>query len=332
MINLSRFVNIKPLVAATAAGALLAGCLALVTPLAAAEFPTRAIRLICGFAPGTSTDVLARALAQKMSEHLGQTVVVETMPGSNGVLAATNVAKAAPDGYTIMLITGSHVGNAAIGKKLSFHPVDGFAPILLFARSYGLALISNQGATSVPELVKVAKAEPGKLTYATSGVGNITHVAGALFEKSAGIELINVPYNSPTLATDVVGRQVDMAFISAVVAVPLIKDGKVKALAMTGPKRIPALPDVPTLQELGFKDFDVTGYFGLVAPAKTPDAVIQTLYSSASKALATPEVAKLIADSGLYADPLGPVEFTSFMREDLKTQTQLMQQLGIKVE
>lgn len=297
----------------------------------AADFPTKPIRLVCPFAPGVSTDVLARAFAKDMSQDLGQPVVVENRPGANGVLASTVVAKSPPDGYTLLFTTGSHVANAAMASTLQYRPVDDFTALFLAAQSYGLALVATK-YDSVADIVAAAKKAPGKLTYATSGVGNVTHVAGAMFEKVAGIDLIDVPYNSPTLSTDVMGGQVDMTFISTVTAVPLMKTGKVKVLATTGTMRPPTLADVPTFQQLGYKDFDITGYFGMLAPANLPPEITAILYRSLKKAGETKEVRDLLAESSLYPSDLDPKGFDAFLRKDLAYQTTLMKELGIQMQ
>jgi len=313
-----------------AAGMTLALCLG-VGEARAADFPNRPIRMICPFPPGASIDVLARAYAKEMSEVLGQPVVVENRPGANGVLASSLVAKAPGDGYTVLFTTGSHISNAAMATTLQYQPVEDFTGIFLAAKSYGLALVTAKYA-SVAELVADAKRNPGKLTYATLGTGNVTHVAGAVFEKAAGIDLVDVPYNSPTLNTDLMGGQVDLAFMSTVSAVPLARTGKVKVIATTGTMRPPTLPDVQTLQELGYKDFDVTGYFGLLGPAKIPPEVVTILYNAMRKGGDSKDVRALLADSSLYPGDLDPKAFDAFLREDLTYQTRLMKELGIQMK
>ena len=165
---------------------------------------------------------------------------------------------------------GAHIANAFVTKRLPFDVFKDFAPVTELAASYGLALITNLPVKSVPELIALAKQKPGQLTYATNGVGNITHVAGLLFQARTGTKMIAVPYNTPNLTTDVMTGQVDLTFYSIAAAAPLVNSGKIKALAVTGSRRSPTLPDTPTLQELGYKDFDITGYFGLLFPANTP--------------------------------------------------------------
>ncbi len=312
-------------------GTTLALGIAATAPAKAADFPTRPIRMICPFPPGASIDVLARAYAKEMSETLGQPVVVENRPGANGVLASTMVSKTPGDGYTLLFTTGSHVSNAAMATTLQYQPVEDFTPIFLAAQSYGLAVVSNKYG-SMAEMVAAAKANPGKLTYATLGIGNVTHVAGALFEKIAGIDLTDVPYNSPTINTDLMGGQVDMAFLSTVSAVPLVKTGKVKALATTGTMRPPTLPDVPTLKQLGYTDYDVTGYFAVFGPAKMPADIVATIYAALRKAGEAKDVKALLAESSLYPGDLDPKGFDKYVRDDLAYQTKLMKELGIQMQ
>ena len=296
------------------------------------DYPSRVIKLICPFSVGISTDILARGLAQKLSEGLGQSVIVENRPGANGIIAAGNVAKATPDGHTFLITTGSHTANPHVTKDLSYDAIKDFAPITQLAGSYGLALISNLPVKSVAELVELAKKKPGQLSYAMAGVGNLTHVAGLLFEARAGIKMVAVPYNTPNLTTDVLTGTVDLTFISTVSAVPLVNSGQVKALAITGPRRAPALPDTPTLQELGYKDFNLIGFFGTLFPANTPRDRVERMNRETVKALATPELKRLIEEAGLYVVGSSPDEFTAFLKKDFDYQGRLMSELGLKVK
>jgi putative tricarboxylic transport membrane protein len=298
----------------------------------AEDYPNKVIRIVNPFPAGGSTDVLARGLAQKLTQYLGQSVIVESRPGANGILGATSVAKSAPDGYTLLLTTGSHTANPHVAKELPYDAVKDFTPITQIAGSYGLALITNLPVKSVAELVELAKKKPGQLTYATSGVGNLTHVAGRLFEVRAGIKMIAVPYNTPTLMSDTTSGNVDMTFISTISAVPLVNSGRIKALAITGPQRSPGLPNTPTMQEQGFKDFDLTGYFGTLFPAKTPRERVDRVYRETARALATPEIKRLIEDAGLYVVGSKPDEFAAFIKQDYDYQGRLMDQLGLKAK
>jgi tripartite-type tricarboxylate transporter receptor subunit TctC len=298
----------------------------------AEQFPSRGIKIISPHPPGVATDVLARALAQKLSENLGVSVIVENRPGANGIIAATSIAKADPDGYTILITSGSHIANAFVTKNLPYNVLKDFAPVTQLAASYGLALITNLPVNGVSELVALAKTKPGQLTYATNGVGNITHIAGLLFDARSGTKMIPVPYNTPNLTNDVVAGTVDMTFYSAASATPLVKSGKIKALAVTGPRRDPDLPDVRTLQEQGYPDFDVTGYFGLLVPADTPRDRIDLIYRESSKAMNSPEVQKFLSGSGMYLVNSGPEEFGAFLKKDYNYQDKLMAEVGLKVQ
>jgi tripartite-type tricarboxylate transporter receptor subunit TctC len=317
---------------------ILAGCLALICSVPAlvsepfaADYPSRTIRIISPHPVGVATDVLGRALAEKLSASFGQPVIVENRPGANGIVAATEVAKAAPDGYTLHITSGVHIANAFVTKSLPYDVIKDFAPVTQLAASYGLALITNLPVNSVDELIALAKNRPGQLTYATNGVGNITHVAGLLFDARTGTQMVPVPYNTPNLTTDVMTGQVDLTFYSVASAAPLVNAGKIKALAVTGSRRAPTLPNTPTLQELGYKDFDVTGYFGLLFPAGTPRDRIDRIYHASKDALASPELQRVLDVSGMYPVGSSPEEFAAFLQKDYAYQDELMTELGLKV-
>jgi tripartite-type tricarboxylate transporter receptor subunit TctC len=302
------------------------------SPVTAEVYPNKAIHLISPFAAGVSTDVLARALAQKLTENLGQPVIVENRPGANGIIGASYVAKSAPDGYTFLITTGSHTANPHVSKDVPYDALKDFAPITQLAGSYGLVLLSNLPVKSVADLVELAKKKPGQLTYSTSGVGNLTHVAGRLLEARAGIKMIAVPYNNSALIPDTIAGTVDMTFISSVSAVPLVKGGQLKALAVTGTKRAPALPDVPTFLEAGIKDYDLTGYFGILFPANTPADRVDRVYQAAIKALTAPELKSIIETAGLFVVGSTPAEFGAFLKQDFDYQGRLMEELHMKIK
>lgn len=312
--------------------AALAVAWAVMAPLRAENYPARTIAIISPHPVGVATDILARALGEKLSAALKQPIVVENRPGANGVIAEGTVAKASPDGYTLLITSGAHIANAFTVKKLPYNVLKDFAPVTQLAASYGLALITNLPVKSVSDLVALAKKKPGQLTFATNGVGNVTHVAGLLFDARTGVNMTAVPYNTPNLITDVMTGQVDMAFYSVAAAAPLIHAGKVKALALTGSRRAPALPNLPTLQELGYKDFDVTGYFGLLFPAGTPRDRIETIYRASKDALSSPELKRVLDVSGMYAVGSSPDEFAAFLKQDYAYQDKLMGELGLKVK
>jgi tripartite-type tricarboxylate transporter receptor subunit TctC len=258
--------------------------------------------------------------------------VVENLPGANGIVATGNIAKAAPDGYTILITTGAHIANAFVAKDLPYDVIKDFAPGTELAASYGLALITNLPVNSVPELVALARSKPGQLTYATNGIGNITHVAGLLFDARTGTQMVPVQYNTPQLTADVISGTVNMTFFSVAAAAPLVKSGQIKALAVTGSRRSPSLPDTPTLQELGYKDYDVTGYFGLLFPMGTPRERIDRIHREALKALETPEVRRVIDAGGFYAVGGAPERFAAFLKQDYDHQNRLMTELGLKAK
>ena len=302
------------------------------TPAAADEYPSRTIKIISPHPVGVATDIIGRALAVKLSESLGQPVVLENRPGANGQIAAGVVAKAEPDGYTIHITTNLHVANAFVAKSLPYDVLKDFAPVTQFGTSYGLALITNLPVNSVPELIALAKQKPGKLTYATNGVGNITHVAGLLFDARTGTQMLAVPYNTPNLTSDVMTGTVDLTFYSIAAVAPLVNGKKIKALAVTGSRRAPALPDTPTLQELGYKDFDVSSWFGFLFPARTPRDRIDRFHRETMKALASPEIVRVFDTIGMYLRGSKPDEFAAYLQEDYKYQGKLLGELGLKAK
>ena len=318
------------------AGALLAACLALAaSPLRAETYPERPIRLIIPFAAGGPNDIIARPLADHMAQALGQPIVIDNRPGANGILGTAAVAKSPPDGYTLLMTTGSFTANAAVSAKMSYDALTDFIPVTLLAQSFGIALMVRPDfpAKSLRDLVEMAQRAPGTLSYAHSGIGNANYVAAELFQKLAGIELIKVPYKgSSSFAPDIMSGQVTMGFLSAVIATPNVKSGLLRALATTGSERAPSLPDAPTFQELGFKEMDVTGYFGLWVPAGTPAERVSLIQREAAKALQAPGLRKIIADSGLKAIGSTPEEFSRFVARDLDWQRDIVKRIGLQPE
>ncbi len=299
----------------------------------AAAFPTRHIRMIAPFTTGSTLDIMARLIAEQLTGALRQNTVVDNRPGANGIIGTDLVAKAPADGYTMLLTTGSFTGNLVLYKKLPYDGARDFTPITQIARSYGLVLAVNPSlpANSVKELVALAKSRPGKLTYGSGGVGNMTHLVGELFNAMAGIDIVHVPYKgSGPAMTDVLGRQIDMTFVSTVFVQPYIKDGRVRALALTGGERSPVLPDVPTFKELGFTEFEWTGWYGLWFPAKTPRDRVNRIQSEVRKAVATPQMKSRLDEFGLVGVASSPAEFAKFLREDFELQTRIVKRAGIE--
>ena len=254
----------------------------------AQSYPDRPIRLVIPFSAGGPNDLIGRPLTDKMSEALGQPFVIENKAGANGMIGTTLVAKSAPDGYTMLMTTGSFTANPAFEPKTTYNALTDFAPVTLLAESYGLALMTRPEfpAKSLAEFVTLAKQNPGKFSYGHSGVGNATYVAAELFQKLAGIELLKVPYRgTSSFAPDIMSGHVDVGFMSTTLATPNANSGLLRALAVSGRERAPSLPEVPTMQELGYKEMDVIGYFGLWFPAGTARERVMLVNREAVRAL-----------------------------------------------
>ncbi|HEY0337445.1 MAG TPA: tripartite tricarboxylate transporter substrate binding protein [Burkholderiales bacterium] len=295
-------------------------------------YPTRHIRLIAPFTAGSTLDIMARLVAQRLTAGLGQNVIVDNRPGANGIVGIDLVAKAPPDGYTMLITTGSFMGNIVLYKKLPFDGIRDFTAITLVASSYGLVLVVHPGvpAQSLKELVALAKSGSGKLSYGSSGAGNITHLVAELFNASAGTQIQHVPYkgSGPAL-TDVLARQIDMTFVSTVFVQPFIKDGRVRPLALTGTERAPVLPDVPTFKELGYPDVVMTGIYGLWFPVKTPAARVNRTHSEIRKAVATPDMKAKLDELGLVGVASTPAQFAKFIDDDVALQARIVKRAGI---
>jgi tripartite-type tricarboxylate transporter receptor subunit TctC len=298
-----------------------AGVVAL-APFAAhaeAAFPSKALTLVVPFSAGGTTDILARVVGQYMSKDLGQPVIIDNRAGAGGNIGAQMVARAAPDGYTILMGTvGTHAINQSLYKKMAFDPIKDFAPISRVALVPNL-LVSNpsQPFKTVKEMIAYAKANPGKLTFASSGSGSSIHLSGEMFQQMAGVEMQHIPYKGSAPAiTDLLGGQTAVMFDNMPSAIGHVRAGKLRAIAVTTPNRSPALPNVPTIAESGVPGYSATSWFGILAPAGTPAPVIARLNASILKALADPEVKKKLAEQG--AEPHGekPEQFAEFIRSE----------------
>ena len=285
-------------------------------PAQAQDYPNKPIHFIVPAAAGGPTDVTTRLLAQKMSALLGQTVVVEARPGAGGNIGADVVARAAPDGYTILMAPiGTHAINQTLYKKLPFDPIKDFTPISQVVQ-YPLLLVVNPDVPvkSVKELIDYAKANPGKLNRASGGSGTSMHLSGELFVHQAQLDMPHVPYkgSAPAL-TDVIGNHVQVMFDSMITALPLVKSGKLRALAVTGAQRSPVVPDVPTVAEAGLPGYSATGWIGVVGPANMPPEIANKLQAAIAKALADPDLRRTLIEQA--AEPVGstPAEFAKFI-------------------
>lgn len=305
---------------------------ALPTPAFPQTYPDKPIRLLVGFAAGGPTDVAARLVGEKLSEAFGKPVIVENITGAAGNIAADRVAKAPPDGYTLLAAASATiVTNPSIYQKLPFDPVKDFAPITQVAYTPNLLVVPNDlPVKSVAELVAHARAHPG-LTFGSAGVGTSQHLAGELFKTMAGIELQHVPYRGiSAVVPDLLGGRIHMVFGNITAVLQLVREGKVRALAVTSRQRWASVPELPTMIEAGFADFDSTAWFGLMAPAGTPAVIIDRLREEAVRALARPDIRKRFGDIGMEAIGNTPAEFAAIIAAETPQWAKVIRDAGIK--
>jgi len=308
---------------------------ALAIGASAQPYPTKPIRLVVPFPAGGTTDVLARAAAQKLTETLGQPVVVDNRPGAGGNIGAELVAKSPPDGYTLLMGTvGTHAINPSLYPKMPYDHVRDFVPVILVAGVPNVLVINPAlPVNSVQELIAYAKANPGKLNFASSGNGTSIHLSGELFKTMAGVQITHVPYkgSAPALQ-DLVGGQVQLMFDNLPSALALIKGGRLKALAVTSKERAPALPDVPTMTESGLPGFEASSWFGLLAPAGTPQPVVAKLNAEIAKWLASPEAKEKLLAQGANAAGGTPEDFTRHIAAETAKWQKVVKESGAKVD
>jgi len=319
--------KLRPLIVGAALTATTAASLA-------QDYPARPIRLILGFAPGGSTDLVARVVGQKMAEAWAQQVVVDNRPGANGMIGADLVAKANPDGYSLLL---SSIGPMAINASLYKMPYDivaDFAPISYTGNVTNLLVVHpSVAAANVKELIALAKAQPGKLTFGSSGTGGAPHMAVELFKILAKVNVVHVPYKGggPAMA-DLVGGQISGSFASMPSSIPFVRAGKLRALAVTAPKRSPAEPQIPTISEAGIPGFAVLDWQGLFTTAKTPPAIVNKLNAEVVRILALPDVVEKLAVAGVEIQTSTPREWGDFVKSEIAKWGKVVKEAGIKVE
>jgi tripartite-type tricarboxylate transporter receptor subunit TctC len=310
------------------------GLVALPLVAVAQDYPTRSIRLVVPFPPGGPTDVLARIVATRLGERLGQAVVIDNKPGASGMVGADLVAKAAPDGYTLLANASIHVINPSLYSKTAYDAIVDFAPISNLADvPLVLAVNPKVSARTVPEFVALAKSSKPSLAFASAGNATSQHLSGEAFKMAANLEMLHVPYkgSAPAL-TDLIGGQVQLMFDSLPSAMPHLKAGTLRPLAVTTPKRSAALPEVPTIDESGYPGFAISTWYGVWAPAGTPAAVVQRLSREIAAIVRQPEVRQQFL--GLGAEPVGntPEEFAAFTKAELSKWAGIVKRSGAKVD
>lgn len=299
------------------------------------KYPSKPVRLIVGFAPGGASDVPARLVAQKLSESIGQSVIVENRPGADGILAADFVAKSAPDGYTVAYVTAGHAMNSVLhAKTLPYHPVNDFTPISLVA-SGPLTLVVNRAlpVKNFKELIALARSSPGKMNFASAGSGGTMHLAGELLKQVAKIDIVHVPYKGGGQAVqDVLAGYVELTFVGAPASMPFIRSGRLKVLAVSTAKRSAALPDVPTVAELGYPDYEVSTWYGVLAPARLQAAIANRLSGEIAKAVSAPEMREKLLALGIEAVGSTPERFTEHLKAEIARWTPVIHRAGLKIE
>ena len=302
------------------------------TPAAGAgQYPTRPVRIVVPYAPGGGIDFVGRLTALQLQQLMGQNFIVDNRPGAGGIVGSDVVAKAAPDGYTLLAVPISHAVNVSLTPKMPFHPEKDLAPIVHIASAANIVLLHpSVPARNAAELVKLARARPGELSFASGGTGSSTHLATELLKMLAKIDLLHVPYKGggPAL-TDLLGGQVSMYFASLPAAAPHLKSGRVRALAVSGKQRVATLPDVPTVNESGVPGYDFIGWYGLLAPAATPAAVLARLNAEANKFIKTKEFSDRISADG--AEPAGGTAeaFGTLIRADIIKWAAVVKHAGL---
>jgi len=298
-------------------------------------YPSKPIRIVVPFAPGGNVDITARLIAPGLQQELGQPVIVENKPGAGGTIGADQVVKSPPDGYTLLMGSNSTFSVApSLYTKIPYNPLKDFAPVVsLAAAPFVLVTHPNVAAKDARALVALAKAEPRKLTMSSAGTGSSNHLVGELFQEISGARFTHVPYKGSGQAlTDLMGGQVNLHFDQITSAASHIQAGKLRALLVTAPKRVPMLPEVPTAAEAGYSAFEATNVTGLIAPAGTPREIVERLNAAAQKVLAQPAVKAKFAEIGAEVTGGTPEQFATYIRDDLSKWTRIVKDANVKVD
>lgn len=300
----------------------------------AQTYPAKPVRIVVGFAASGPVDNLSRLLAKELSESLGQQFIVDNKPGASSMIGAQHVARSEPDGYTLLMVASTHAVNPSLYKKMAYDTERDFAPVSLVAESpFVLVVPAKLPVKTVPELIAYAKSQPKPLNYASAGVGGLPHLSAELFKTTTGIEATHIPYKGAAPATvDLLAGQVSFMFNNMLSALPNIRDGRLRALAVTTVERSSVLPDVPAIREFGFKDYDVSGWYGLLAPAGTSPQIVAKLNAEVSRILRDPEVIKVMQTSGVEAKSSTPQAFGARIHEEIGKWAAVVKASGATAE
>src|ERR1700692_2851499 len=303
-------------------------------PAAAQDYPTRTIRLIVPFPAGGPNDIIARVVGQRMSELMKQPVVIDNRGGQGGVLGTDAVAKASPDGYTIGIVSAGALAISPTMEKVNYDPRKDLQPVTLVAKVPEMLVVaSNVPASNMKELVALAKAQPGKLNFASTGPGGLPHLAGELFKLTAKIDIVHVPYRGAAPAVnDLLGQQVQMTFLDLPVILPQIKAGTLRGIALGAPERSPLAPDIPTTAEVGMPDLLIENWYGMIAPSKTPPAIVARLNRITNEAMNDPGVKQKLADQGLTVAGNTPEQFRGFIEAETTKWAKVIKDAGVTME
>jgi tripartite-type tricarboxylate transporter receptor subunit TctC len=298
-----------------------------------AKYPSAPIKIMVGFAAGGPTDLAARLIAAKLQVALGQSVLIDNRPGAGSNLASEIVARAAPDGYTLLMAAAPLAINGHLYKNLKYDVLSSFEPISQVMSAPCILAVRADSVKTLAELVEMAKKDPGKLSFSSSGAGGSQHLAGELFQQKANIKLIHIPYKgaSPALA-DLLGGQISMGFMTSLSSVPYFKEGKLRALAVASTRRLPQLPDVPTMTEMGLPGVEIDSWSGLLAPAKTPPEIIERLQREVSKALASPDVNEKLSSQGAVVVGSTSTEFRNYLVQENRAYGKLIQSIKLSLD
>lgn len=297
-------------------------------------YPSRPIRILVGFPPGGVADILARSVGSKLSESLGQPVVVENRAGAGGNIAAELLARSAPDGHSLIMFGTPTLANVFLYRKLSYDPMNEFAPVALVASMANILVVNpSVPANSVTELISLAKSKPGQLNFGSAGIGSTQHLSGQLFKSAAGIDISHIPYKgSGPAMTALLAGEIPIIFNVMSTVLPQMKAGKVRGLAVTSAKRSPFAPELPTIAEAGIPGYEYVAYFGLIAPARTPQEIIARLNAETARILQMPDIMERLAFNGAEPMIATPEQFGAFLREELTRMGKVVRESGARAD